>query len=37
MNCIEGLTLFDKARSSEIRKFLNIKPLFLRIERSQLR
>ena len=34
---IEGVTLFNKVRSSEIRKFLNIKPLLLRIERSQLR
>jgi len=34
---IEGVTLFNKMRSSEIRKSLNIKPLLLRIERSQLR
>ena len=34
---IEGVTLFNKVRSSEIRKSLNIKPLLLRIERSQLR
>ena len=34
---IEGVTLFNKVRSSEIRKSLNIEPLFLRIERSQLR
>ena len=34
---IEGVTLFNKVRSSEIRKFLNIEPLLLRIERSQLR
>ena len=34
---IEGVTLFNKARSSEIRKSLNIEPLLLRIERSQLR
>ena len=34
---IEGVTLFNKMRSSEIRKFLNIKPLLLRIERSQLK
>ena len=34
---IEGVTLFNKVRSSEIQKFLNIKPLLLRIERSQLR
>ena len=34
---IEGVTLFNKVRSSEIQKSLNIKPLLLRIERSQLR
>ena len=34
---IEGVTLFNKVRISEIRKSLNIKPLLLRIERSQLR
>ena len=34
---IEGVTLFNKVRSSEIRKSLNIDPLLLRIERSQLR
>ena len=34
---IEGVTLFNKARSSEIRKSLNIEPLLLRIEISQLR
>ena len=34
---IEGVTLFNKVRSSEIRKSLNIEPLLLRIERSQLR
>ena len=34
---IEGVTLFNKVRSSEIRKSLNIMPLLLRIERSQLR
>ena len=34
---IEGITLFNKVRSSEIRKSLNIEPLLLRIERSQLR
>ena len=34
---IEGVTLFNKVRSSEIRKALNIEPLLLRIERSQLR
>ena len=34
---IEGVTLFNKVRSSEIQKSLNIVPLLLRIERSQLR
>ena len=34
---IEGVTLYNKVRSSEIRKSLNIEPLLLRIERSQLR
>ena len=34
---IKGVTLFNKVRSSEIRKSLNIKPLLLRIERSQLK
>ena len=34
---IEGVTLFNKVRSSEIRKSLDIEPLLLRIERSQLR
>ena len=34
---IEGVTLFNEVRSSEIRKSLNIEPLLLRIERSQLR
>ena len=34
---IEGVTLFNKVRSFEIRKSLNIEPLLLRIERSQLR
>ena len=34
---IEGVTLFNKVRSSEIRKSVNIEPLLLRIERSQLR
>ena len=33
---IEGVTLFNKERSSEIRKSLNIEPLLLRIKRSQL-
>ena len=34
---IEGVMLFNKVRSSEIRKSPNIEPLLLRIERSQLR
>ena len=34
---IEGVTQFNKLRSYEIRKSLNIEPLLLRIERSQLR
>ena len=34
---IKGGTLFNKVRSSEIRKSLNIEPLLLWIERSQLR
>ena len=34
---IEGVTLFDKVRSSEIQKSFNIKLLLFRIERSQLR
>ena len=34
---IEGVTLFSKERSSEIRKSLNIEPLLLQIERYQLR
>ena len=29
---IEGVILFNKVRSSEIRKSLNIEPLLLRIE-----
>ena len=33
---IEGVILFNKVRSSEIRKSLNIEPLLLRIKRSQL-
>ena len=32
---IEGVTLFNKMRSSEIQKSLNIEPLLLQIERSQ--
>ena len=34
---IEGVTLFNNVRSSEIRKSLNIEPLLLLIEKSQLR
>ena len=34
---IEEVTLFNKVRSSEIQKSLNIEPLLLRIERSQLK
>ena len=34
---IEEVTLFNKVRSSGIRKSFNIEPLLLRIERSQLR
>ena len=34
---IKRVTLFNKVRSSEIRKSLNIEPLLLRIKRSQLR
>ena len=34
---IDGVTLFNKVRSSEDTKSLNIEPLLLRIERSQLR
>jgi len=34
---IEGVTLFNKVCSSEIRKSLKIAPLLLRIERPQLR
>ena len=34
---IEGVTLFNKVCSSEIRKSPNIEPLLLRIEKSQLR
>ena len=34
---IEGVTLFNKVHSPEIRKSLNIEPLLLQIERSQLR
>jgi len=34
---IERATLFNKVRSSKIQKPLNIEPLLLQIERSQLR
>ena len=34
---VKGVTLFNKMRSSEIRKSINIEPLLLRIEKSQLR
>ena len=34
---IDEVTLFNEVRSSEIQKSLNIEPLLLRIERSQLR
>ena len=34
---IEGVTLFNNVRSSEIQKPLEIELLLLRIERSQLR
>ena len=37
LQIIEEVTLFDKVRSFEIRKSINIAPLLLRIERSQLR
>ena len=37
LRTIEEVTLFNKVRSSEIRKSLNIEPLLLQIERSQLR
>ena len=34
---IEGVTLFNKVRSTEIRKSFNIEPLLHRIERFRLR
>ena len=37
LHSIEGVTLFDKERSSEIRKSLTIEPLLLGIERSPLK
>ena len=33
---LSGLSLLDKVKSTDIRKSLNIEPLLLRIERSQL-
>ena len=37
LRTIKRVTLFNMVRTSEIRKSLNIEPLLLRIERSQLR
>ena len=37
LQTIERVTPFNKVRSSQIRKSLNIEPLLVRIERSQLR
>ena len=34
---ISGLTLLDKVKSADIREYLNIESLLLRLERSQLR
>ena len=34
---IEGVTLFNKVRSSKIRKSLNIETLLFRIEKSQVK
>ena len=34
---IEGVTLFNNVRNSKVRNFLDIEPLLVRIERSQLR
>ncbi|CAM1303942.1 Uncharacterised protein r2_g1384 [Pycnogonum litorale] len=34
---ISGLTMLDRVRSSEIRETLQVEPLLLQIERSQLR
>ena len=34
---IEEVTLFNKVHSSEIQKYLNMEPVLLRIERSQVR
>ena len=37
LRIIEDVTLFNKVRSSEIHKSLNIEPFLLRIEKSPLR
>ena len=34
---ISGFTLLDKVKSTDIREFLDVEPLLLRLERSQLR
>ena len=34
---LRGLSLLDKVKSTDIRQSLNIKPLLLRMEQSQLR
>ena len=34
---VRDLSLLDKVKSTDIRQSLNIEPLLLRIERSQLR
>ena len=34
---VRGLSLLDKIKSTDIRQSLNIEPLLIRIERSQLR
>ena len=34
---VRGLSLLDKVKSTDIRQSLNIEPVLLRIERSQLR
>ena len=34
---ISALTLLDKVKSADIREFLNMKSLLLRLEKSQLR
>ena len=33
---VRGISLLDKVKSTDIRQSLNIEPLLLRIERSQL-